>query len=302
MQDENEEALLQSECSSRHLKTSSDHAISSQHVSPEVLLPFPPRIAGEGGAVAEEAYEELDGGGDDVDMTGEAAMGGSSSSSSSSSSSRAAAPAGKTAAQMFKGAYKPSGGDALLSSELKSIRALRLNKLAELRNEAAARMAADGGVEGPNSVNIRVTYLMKQVDLYMNALRPSGGSGSSGSGSAGAGAGAGSSSSSSSGGGRGRRGKHAMDATDESEELAEEEGSGSHGVASVRLTKQPSILQFGTMREYQLEGLNWMISLHDNNMSGILADVSGSGSGDNWMLLRLSTAGQAAYAVTSGCV
>jgi SWI/SNF-related matrix-associated actin-dependent regulator of chromatin subfamily A member 5 len=31
------------------------------------------------------------------------------------------------------------------------------------------------------------------------------------------------------------------------------------------------------MREYQLEGLNWMISLHDRGISGILADEMGLG-------------------------
>lgn len=31
------------------------------------------------------------------------------------------------------------------------------------------------------------------------------------------------------------------------------------------------------MREYQLEGLNWMINLHDNDISGILADEMGLG-------------------------
>ena len=30
--------------------------------------------------------------------------------------------------------------------------------------------------------------------------------------------------------------------------------------------------RFGTMRAYQLEGLNWMIKLHDNGINGILAD------------------------------
>ncbi len=28
----------------------------------------------------------------------------------------------------------------------------------------------------------------------------------------------------------------------------------------------------GTMRPYQLQGLNWMVSLHHNGLNGILAD------------------------------
>ena len=33
-----------------------------------------------------------------------------------------------------------------------------------------------------------------------------------------------------------------------------------------------AVYRFGTMRAYQLEGLNWMIKLHDNGINGILAD------------------------------
>jgi SWI/SNF-related matrix-associated actin-dependent regulator of chromatin subfamily A member 5 len=38
------------------------------------------------------------------------------------------------------------------------------------------------------------------------------------------------------------------------------------------LTQQPTTLGFGQMREYQLEGLNWMIRLQENGVNGILAD------------------------------
>lgn len=44
-----------------------------------------------------------------------------------------------------------------------------------------------------------------------------------------------------------------------------------------RLAKQPSVLQNGTLREYQLEGLNWLIKLYNNGISGILADEMGLG-------------------------
>ena len=39
-----------------------------------------------------------------------------------------------------------------------------------------------------------------------------------------------------------------------------------------RLTVQPSCIKFGQMREYQLQGLNWLIHLYDNGINGILAD------------------------------
>lgn len=38
------------------------------------------------------------------------------------------------------------------------------------------------------------------------------------------------------------------------------------------LTQQPTTLGFGKMRDYQLEGLNWMIRLQENGVNGILAD------------------------------
>jgi hypothetical protein len=37
---------------------------------------------------------------------------------------------------------------------------------------------------------------------------------------------------------------------------------------STRLQHQPSLIVGGTMRDYQLEGLNWMINLHDNGAPG----------------------------------
>ncbi|TGZ81146.1 hypothetical protein EX30DRAFT_319573 [Ascodesmis nigricans] len=43
------------------------------------------------------------------------------------------------------------------------------------------------------------------------------------------------------------------------------------------ITMQPSILVGGTLKEYQLKGLQWMISLYNNNLNGILADEMGLG-------------------------
>ncbi|ODV78096.1 uncharacterized protein CANTADRAFT_91528 [Suhomyces tanzawaensis NRRL Y-17324] len=41
--------------------------------------------------------------------------------------------------------------------------------------------------------------------------------------------------------------------------------------------KQPSILVGGTLKEYQLKGLQWMVSLFNNHLNGILADEMGLG-------------------------
>lgn len=43
------------------------------------------------------------------------------------------------------------------------------------------------------------------------------------------------------------------------------------------VTTQPSILVGGNLKEYQLKGLQWMISLYNNNLNGILADEMGLG-------------------------
>eukprot|EP00802_Teleaulax_amphioxeia_P001899 Tamp_01901.p1 GENE.Tamp_01901~~Tamp_01901.p1 ORF type:complete len:1009 (+),score=374.13 Tamp_01901:206-3028(+) len=59
---------------------------------------------------------------------------------------------------------------------------------------------------------------------------------------------------------------------------AETEASGASVFADdQRLCKQPSVLQNGTLRDYQLEGLNWMVRLYHNGISGILADEMGLG-------------------------
>ena len=41
--------------------------------------------------------------------------------------------------------------------------------------------------------------------------------------------------------------------------------------------KQPSILVGGTLKEYQIKGLEWMVSLYNNHLNGILADEMGLG-------------------------
>lgn len=49
-----------------------------------------------------------------------------------------------------------------------------------------------------------------------------------------------------------------------------------HAVREV-VTRQPSMLQRGALREYQLVGLQWLVSLFNNRLNGILADEMGLG-------------------------
>jgi hypothetical protein len=91
------------------------------------------------------------------------------------------------------------------------------------------------------------------------------------------------------------RGRHARDEGDEDEELLkDEEGLGGAGVH--RLTVQPSILTGGTLREYQMQGLNWLIHLYDNGINGILADEMVRGGGG-----RTRGGGQADDVVRGRC-
>lgn len=43
------------------------------------------------------------------------------------------------------------------------------------------------------------------------------------------------------------------------------------------LLSQPNSLKNGELKEFQLNGLNWMINLYDTGINGILADEMGLG-------------------------
>ena len=44
-----------------------------------------------------------------------------------------------------------------------------------------------------------------------------------------------------------------------------------------RMGRQPVLVTGGEMREYQLVGMEWLISLYDNGLNGILGDEMGLG-------------------------
>ncbi|OCH84411.1 hypothetical protein OBBRIDRAFT_408557, partial [Obba rivulosa] len=44
-----------------------------------------------------------------------------------------------------------------------------------------------------------------------------------------------------------------------------------------KVTRQPSLLIGGTLKDYQIKGLQWMVSLYNNKLNGILADEMGLG-------------------------
>jgi SWI/SNF-related matrix-associated actin-dependent regulator of chromatin subfamily A member 5 len=61
---------------------------------------------------------------------------------------------------------------------------------------------------------------------------------------------------------------------EEDAELLKDEKHG--GSADTVFRESPSFVD-GTLRDYQIAGLNWLISLHENGISGILADEMGLG-------------------------
>jgi hypothetical protein len=69
-----------------------------------------------------------------------------------------------------------------------------------------------------------------------------------------------------------KRDRHAVEdeEAEDAELLADEDEDGT--ARGHRLSVQPSVIKHGTMREYQVQGLNWLIHLYDNGINGILAD------------------------------
>ncbi len=55
------------------------------------------------------------------------------------------------------------------------------------------------------------------------------------------------------------------------------EPESANACASKTLVSQPAIVTGGTLKPYQLEGLEWLVSLYENGLNGILADEMGLG-------------------------
>ncbi|KAF3491760.1 chromatin remodelling complex ATPase chain ISW1 [Arthroderma uncinatum] len=62
---------------------------------------------------------------------------------------------------------------------------------------------------------------------------------------------------------------------EEDAELLKDEKRG--GKTETVFQQSPSFVRGGEMRDYQIAGLNWLVSLHENGISGILADEMGLG-------------------------
>jgi len=69
--------------------------------------------------------------------------------------------------------------------------------------------------------------------------------------------------------------RHRKTEQEEDEELLS--AAGQESAPGVRFEESPKYIEGGIMRDYQVRGLNWMISLYENGINGILADEMGLG-------------------------
>lgn len=116
----------------------------------------------------------------------------------------------------------------------------------------------------------RMKFLLEQTEIFAHFLQ--GGSGPSESSSSAA--------APTDGTKRRKGGRIASKAKEEEEErelAADATGTGSSAEGGIRLTTQPACIRGGTMRDYQLAGLNWLLRLYENGVNGILADEMGLG-------------------------
>ncbi|KAK6179113.1 hypothetical protein SNE40_011545 [Patella caerulea] len=69
-------------------------------------------------------------------------------------------------------------------------------------------------------------------------------------------------------------------ARDDDEYTVDSESLNYYGIAHTireKITQQASIMVYGKLKEYQVQGLEWCVSLYNNNLNGILADEMGLG-------------------------
>lgn len=72
---------------------------------------------------------------------------------------------------------------------------------------------------------------------------------------------------------------------------------------TVETVKQPTMMKGGQLKEYQLTGLSWLISLYNNNLNGILADEMGLGeccmlrNANSWNCCKCGWRGAGACAI-----
>lgn len=71
--------------------------------------------------------------------------------------------------------------------------------------------------------------------------------------------------------------RHSKTEQEEDEELLAESNRDANTAVITRFESSPHYIKSGELRDYQIRGLNWMISLYENGINGILADEMGLG-------------------------
>lgn len=144
-----------------------------------------------------------------------------------------------------------------VSPGLASRETQRMSKIVEERNRRLASIK-DKIESCDSGDSTRLQTLLKQIEMYSSFMtaRPTAESTTSGQ---------------TPGNRRSRMKEKEEDDTILQDEEAEEE------FAPVRLTSSPFFVTGGTMRSYQVHGLNWLIKLYDLGINGILADEMGLG-------------------------
>lgn len=137
-----------------------------------------------------------------------------------------------------------------------------LKELEEVRKERQELIAAEqkelsSKIPPKATAEDRMKYIMAQSDVFAHFL-------------------AGSVAATAKKGKKGSRGKKGrLTEAEEDARLLKSAQSKRH---TIRLDKQPSNLaSHCKMHPYQLEGLNWLIKLHDHGINGVLADEMGLG-------------------------
>ena len=152
---------------------------------------------------------------------------------------------------------------------LKDLAARKAELFKKMQEEETAGAGA-GGATARRDRN-RLAFLTRQAELFQHFAPGAYAEAGGGGGAAGGGAAAPGGKKGKGGGGNKGKGRRARDEADEDAELLRDEDDGGER-AGHRLQVQPSCLSGGTLREYQMQGLNWLIHLYDTGINGILAD------------------------------
>ncbi|CAD7696105.1 unnamed protein product [Ostreobium quekettii] len=154
-------------------------------------------------------------------------------------------------------------GDVELSSptkreiarrEKERLREMEQRKRDMLESLRTQQNASAASGEGERS-RLRLKYLLKQAEVFQHFAPQAMGDKAKG------------------------KGRHGSKYTEDMEdkELLRDEEEDELGGAVHRLQVQPSVVVGGTMRDYQMQGLNWLVHLYMNGINGILADEMGLG-------------------------